>query len=91
MVDHVAERANRERFADFVLPTLRDPAEVWLQARVRADTGRVEYNRMFVGAYEGQDIAVVVQERRYGLIPYTFFPSRAVNGQRRDILLYRRR
>ena len=37
---------------------------------------------MFVGAYEGQDIAVVMQERRYGLIPFGFYPSRTVNGQR---------
>ena len=88
MIDHVtASASGREQFAMWVIPTLEDPDEVWLQARL--NNGRVEYARVFVTRYD-RGFGVLVQERRFGLTPYTFYPERDLNRKREGVLLYRR-
>ena len=68
---------------------MRDAAEVWLTARQRRC--RVEYSRVFVAEYDDGGFGVVVQERAYGLVPYTFYRERRIDRLRRGVLLYRRR
>ena len=92
MDDHPAGR--RERFADRILPSLRDPAEVWLTA-VEDSRGRTVYRRQFITAFTdaGKEHTVAVtQEEKDGSLSWTFYPARAgsVNGRRKGFLLYRR-
>ena len=85
-VYHVAYRRGeaREQFADYILPTLRNPAEVWLSAA--DDNGRLRY----MLAYIGDGAQCVAQEHRDGTVGWTFYPARRVGGQRAGYLLYRR-
>ena len=89
LVDHHPRREAREQFAEFVLPTMRDPDEVWLTA-VEGPTGRIVYRRRFIAAFEGRDGLLVAQEARDGSWAWTFFTSRSVRARRRGRLLYRR-
>lgn len=104
-VDHVAgKRDGREQFAGRILPTLTDPAEVWVQLRKAGEKG-FTYRRVFLAAFEGREpaaAAVAVEEHpKEGLLSVTFFPTGTkvtrpgheggVNGLRRGYLLYRRK
>lgn len=89
-VDHLVGRRSadrqykREEFANFILPTLRSPAEVWLQARR-------EHNPVFLAAYEGGTYGiVVVRKDKYGWVAWTFYPGKVINNKRKGRLLYRR-
>ena len=89
-IDHVA-KGEREQFANLILPTLRDPDEIWMTSTERA--GRVVYRRQFIAAYEGRAGFVVAQEDPYGWLAWTFYPIKdhgAVNKRRKGSLLYRR-
>ena len=91
-VDHVA-KGGREQFARFIMPTLRDPDEIWLTQTERA--GRVVYRRAFVAAFESGEHAgfAVAQEDPYGWLAWTFYPIKSIqklNDRRRGHLLYRR-
>ena len=52
LVDHHLRKEARERFADFVLPTMRDSEEVWLLA-VEGPTGRIVYRPAVRGRLPG--------------------------------------
>ena len=88
--DHPGE--HRERFARYILPTLRDPAEVWLTAVERG--GRTLYRRRFIAAFKGDDSAIAVaQEGKDGSLAWTFYPvdrTSYLNDRRRGFLLYRK-
>ena len=96
-VDHVVEGHeghHRERFADHILPSLRDPAEVWLTA-VTDPQGRTAYRRRFITVFDGrrrreESTVAITQEDKDGSLSWTFFPARSVNGLRKGFLLYRR-
>lgn len=97
-IDHIVDRKkdHRERFADWILPSLRDPAEVWL-TEVTDGRGRKVYRRQFVTAFEGVDgetkpTVAVIQEGKDDSLAWTFVPTRDsyANGRRRGFLLYRR-
>ncbi len=84
-VHHVAVRSGqREQFADYILPTLRDPSEVWLHAAIA--NGQLRY---VVGYIGDRGAHVVAQEHRNGTVGWTFYPS-APEAQRRGYLLHRR-
>lgn len=91
-VEYLAGKAPAERraeFADFILPSLRDPSEVWLQAERRRD-GRVVYRRAYVTAFEDRSTTIVAQEDTHGWLTWTMYPARRINDRRRGYLLYRR-
>ena len=96
-VDHLVdghERHHRERFADRILPSLRDPAEVWLTA-VEDEQGRTVYRRRFITAFDGgrkDNTVAVTQEDKDGSLSWTFVPAdnRYLNNNRTGFLLYRR-
>ena len=100
-VRHIADRAAREQFVDAVLPTLANPAEVWL--RPKLIDGRVFYRRAFIAAFDragdrsrqrGRGAVVVAQEDTAGLLSWTFIPAREerkLNKQRTGYLLYSRK
>ena len=86
-LDHVVEkrRQYREKFANFVLSSLRDPAEVWLQARERYRL--ILYEPAFVTAFEGADtVAVARHDPKHGWLSWTFYPARNVNERRAGYL-----
>ena len=89
LVDHHSRDEARERFARFVVPTLRDPDEVWLAALTGPD-GRVVYRRRFLAGFEGRAGLVVAQEGLDGSWAWTFYTPRAVGRVRRGRLLYAR-
>lgn len=91
LVDHLVYRRSadrhyqREEFAEFILPTLRNPAEVWRLAR------RGECNPISLAAYEGGTYGiVVVRKDKYGWVAWTFYPGKVINNKRKGRLLYRR-
>lgn len=90
-VDHVA-KGGREQFARWIVPTLRDPDEIWLTQTERA--GRPVYRRQFIAAFEGEHAGLAVaQEDPFGWLAWTFYPVESVrklNDRRRGHLLYRR-
>ena len=89
----VAKRDHaRERYANWILPTLQDPLEVWL-ARHDDEV----YRRRFIAAFEEDDnqSLVIAQENRDGSLLYNFVPvgtkkASYLDKQRRGFLLYRR-
>ena len=91
----VAEKpiGDRERWANFVLPTLRDPGEVWLQGR-RDERGRTIYGEVYFSAYPDADMLVLARpDPKLGNIAWTFYPlsSKAQLEKRRaGKLLYRK-
>lgn len=88
LVDNHRAGDARERFADYVLPTIRQPSEVWLQGM--ADGA---YRRVFLGRF-ADDRNVVVVDHWDGAqewILWTFYPSgSAPNSRRHGQLLYAR-
>lgn len=101
-IRHLAsiKKGRREQFVDAVIPTLTNPAEVWLRPILKG--GRVFYRRAFVAAFDrgddasmqrGRGSVVVAQEDTLGLLSWTFIPvkaARRLNKQRQGYLLYRR-
>ena len=96
-VDHIVDhkKDHRERFADWILPSLRDPAEVWL-TEVTDGRGRKVYRRRFITAFEGtakdKPTIAVTQEGKDGSLAWTFHrrDARSMDSQRSGFLLYRR-
>ena len=89
---HIVEkRAHaRERYANWILPTLQSPLEVWL-ARHEDEV----YRRRFIAAFGTHDnqSLVIAQENRDGSLLWTFFPTKDnkyLDRQRSGHLLYRR-
>ena len=73
----------REQFVDYILPTLREPQEVWLQAQRVA--GRVRYMAVYLGA-GGRAVA---QEHRGGTVGWTY-PVGQQEKRRTGYLLYQK-
>ena len=90
---HIVEKrdAARERFANYILPTLKDPLEVWL---TRYDDG--SYRRRFIALFEEskRQSLVIARENRDGSLMFNFVPVRVrgayLDSQRKGFLLYRR-
>ena len=88
-IDHVTEKDAdaRERFANFILPTLMDPFEVWL---TMYDDGRPR--RRYIGLYRASkyDILVVAKVMSDGTVFWNLMhaQSRALDRQRKGKLLW---
>lgn len=82
----VADRQSaRERYADFILPTLTDPFEIWL---TRYEDG---YRKRYIGLFTGRnDLLVVVRENRDGSLMWNVMQrdDRKMNGMREGGLLW---
>lgn len=99
---HIVEsgKGNREQFANYILPTLQTPLEVWLTEREGlTPTGRKTrvFRRRFIAAFDEPDkkqSLVVVDENKDGSVLWTFITQKTggyTDGQRAGFLLYRRR
>ena len=84
----VAKRsAARERYANFIIPTLAEPNEIWLTAY--KDGFRRRYIKFFHGK---KDVLVIVKENKDGGLFWNMIPAepRYIDKQRIGVLLYKR-
>ena len=93
-----ADKGTRIRYANYILPTLQNPLEVWLAERPEKATpaGRV-YRRSFIAVFDRGEAERhglgIVNEGRDGSLFWTFVPKKKLNqldGERAGHLLYRR-
>lgn len=85
--DHPNQK--REMYANLILPSLRNPAEVWLRAHQFDE--RIVYRRVFIAAFENTDTVTISQEDRHGNLSWTFYTSRKIHRDRKGYLVYRRK
>ena len=97
---HIVEegKGNRERFANYILPTLQSPLEVWLTETERlTPTGEKQriFRRRFIALFgdnnKGKQGLALVEERKDGSLLWTFVPSDKMSyldNQRKGFLLY---
>ena len=85
-------RAARERYANYILPTLQDPLEVWL-TQYKDGSFRRRFIALFGDVGQPQSL-VITRENRDGSVMFNFLPvtrTTYLNDQRRGFLLYRRK
>lgn len=75
LLAHIVEKRvdMRERFAGFILPTLRQPDEVWA-TRYDDDTTRRRFIKLFAGTK--YDLLVIVLEQADGSVLWNMMPRR---------------
>ncbi len=86
-VDHVARHRGRGDFANYILPTLEAPHEVW-NTWVRAKDGAIFLRPHFLAAFDDGKTAVAVVHPKEAWVAWTFFMEDRVNRRRRGELLY---
>lgn len=91
LLAHIVEKRKdeRERFANFILPTLQQPDEVW-STKYDDDTTRRRFIKIFAGAK--YDLLVIVVEQADGSVLWNMMPRRRkdLNDSRYGELAYRR-
>ena len=78
--------ATRERYANFILPTLTDPNEIWL---ARYDDG--SFRRRFIKLFRGRkNMLIIARENINGSLFWNAIPVQEnyVDNQRTGTLLY---
>lgn len=86
-------RRQRERYADYILPTLTEPNEVWITAYANGE--EIEFRKSYIKVFKeetnstGGTIAIVLEKLGEPLL-LTFFPASdsSLNARRRGRLLY---
>ena len=85
----------REEWANYILPTLEDPLEVWLSPVKLEASGKIVYRRHFIALFDdaskNRGAPAVAQENKDGSLLWTFFPRddmRQMDKQRQGFLLY---
>jgi SPP1 gp7 family putative phage head morphogenesis protein len=91
-VDHIVDKSageQRLRHIRGVVPTIEDPAEVWLRP-MRYQDGKVVLRRVYVRAFAQKKVVVVVQADRGIWAGYTAYASghQGVNSARRGVRIY---
>ena len=90
-VEHVAKQPSRGEFANYILPTLREPLEVWL-TRVGSGSGAV-YRPHFLAAFDGGTTVVVAVKSNEESVAWSFFPMKrrtTIQKRRKGVVLYAR-
>ena len=92
---HLVRKQHREEWANYILPTLEDPLEVWLSPVKNKATGKIVYRRRFIALFDdaGKTRATlaVTQENKDSSLLWTFFPRddlKRIDKQRQGFLLY---
>ena len=87
---HLVEKQHREQWANYILPTLEDPLEVWWSPVKNKASGKIVYRRWFITLFDEagktRGTLAVVQENKDGSLLWTFFPRgdmRRIDKQRR--------
>ncbi len=89
-VEHVAADPSRADFANYILPALERPHEVW-NTWVRAKNGVLFLRPHFLAAFEDGRTAVIAIQPKEAWIAWTFFTAKekSVRRHRKGELLYR--
>ena len=94
---HLVGKQHREEWANYILPTLEDPLEVWLSPVKNNATGKIVYRRRFITLFNDagktRGSLAVTQENKDGSLLWTFFPRdkmKQMDKQRQGFLLYRK-
>jgi len=91
-LEHIAEdrAAGREQYADFILPTLENPDEVWLVFYPEYRSCRKRYFKVFAG--KDYKFMAIVGENAGGNFLTTFFKTgwSYMDKQRQGVLLYKK-
>ena len=92
---HLVEKQHREEWANYILPTLEDPLEVWLSPVKLKPSGKIVYRRHFIILFDDagktRGAIAVAQENKDGSLLWTFFPQddmRQIDKRRGGFLLY---
>ena len=94
---HLVKKQHREEWANYILPTIEDPLEVWLSPVKLKPSGKIVYRRRFITLFDEagktRGALAVAQENKDGSLLWTFFPQdkmRHIDKQRQGFLLYRK-
>ena len=94
---HLVKKQRREQWANYILPALEDPLEVWRSPVKNRATGKIVYRRWFITLFDEagkiRGTLAVVQENKDGSLLWTFFSSKDfkyIDKQRHGFLLYRK-
>ncbi len=94
---HLVRKQPREEWANYILPTLEDPLEVWLSPVKNNATGKIIYRRRFITIFDDADktraTLAATQENKDSSLLWTFFPRgdmKRIDKQRHGFLLYRK-
>ena len=94
---HLVRKQHREEWANYILPTLEDPLEVWLSPVKNNATGKIVYRRRFITLFDDADktraTLAATQENKDSSLLWTFFPRddlKRIDKQRQGFLLYRK-
>ena len=92
---HLVEKQHREEWANYILPSLEDPLEVWLSPVKLKPSGKIVYRRRFITLFDdaGKTRATLAatQENKDSSLLWTFFQGRNfkyLDKQRKGFLLY---
>ena len=94
---HLVEKQHREQWANYILPTLEDPLEVWLSPVKLKPSGKIVYRRHFITLFDDagktRGALAIDQENKDSSLLWTFFPQnkmRQIDKRRKGFLLYRK-
>ena len=94
---HLVRKQHREQWANYILPALEDPLEVWLSPVKNSTTGKIVYRRRFITLFDDADktraTLAATQENKDSSLLWTFFSSKDfkfIDRQRQGFLLYRK-
>ena len=86
---HISEKreAFRERYANFILPTLMEPNEIWLTVYENGSLRR-RFIKLFK---DGKSMLVITRENTGGSLFWNAIPAKLkyIDNQRTGVLLYR--
>ena len=92
---HLVRKQHREEWANYILPSLEDPLEVWLSPVKNSRIGKIVYRRRFITLFDeaGKTRATLAatQENKDSSLLWTFFSSKDfkfIDKQRQGFLLY---
>ena len=94
---HLVRKQHREEWANYILPTLEDPLEVWLSPVKLKSSGKIVYRRHFITLFDDagktRGALAVAQENKDSSLLWTFFSQhkmRQLDMKREGFLLYRK-
>ena len=94
---HLVGKQPREQWANYILPTLEAPLEVWLSPVKLKPSGKIVYRRRFIILFDDagktRGALAVAQENKDSSLLWTFFSQhkmRQLDMKREGFLLYRK-
>lgn len=91
-ITHMVEKRTdaRERYANYIIPTLKDPYEIWL-TEYKTPDGISFFRKQYIGLFTGKDnLLTVIDLNRDGNILYNIMQAgdKKMNAKRQGRMLY---